>query len=252
MDDDQKPISSARLSQTAQNHKLKSKTDNNMTTKKTNTKTTPKSNLPTSKPETSLEAPRTSRESEGDICTVLTANASKVNSRQPVLLGLVKFGELAVSLSLWWQETQNGQRDYYSMTIQDAVKAKELLQRKEQVEPLARLKLYQFRQNSLDDPDYASSAPFVHEGRGFWALLWVEVPDFADQEKGTEQDLRRMKYYLVFSPHRPQEKWEKGLMDTLQNAQQHLLTRRAELEERKLLKARRVQQQAEFDADELP
>ena len=34
---------------------------------------------------------------------------------QPALLGLVKFGELAVSLSLWWQETLNKERDYSSM-----------------------------------------------------------------------------------------------------------------------------------------
>ena len=172
---------------------------------------------------------------------------------QPALLGLVKFGELAVSLSLWWQETLDGQRDYYSMTLQDAVKAKQSLQNKEKVEPLARLKLYQFRQNSLDDPDYVSSEPFVHEGRSFWALLWVDVPeDFPDPEKVTEQDLKRIQYCLVFSPRRPSEKWESGLKDTLQSAQQHLLARRRELEERKLLKARRVQQEAEFDADEIP
>lgn len=48
-----------------------------------------------------------------------------------IVLGLVKFGQLAVSLSLWWQETLDGQRDYYSMTAQDAVKAKQSLQRKE-------------------------------------------------------------------------------------------------------------------------
>ena len=212
-----------------------------MTTKTTNTKTTPKSKLPTSEPETSLlEAPRASRGSEGDICIVLTVNANKVNLMQPALLGLAKFGELTVSLSLWWQETLNGQRDYYSMSIQDAVKAKELLQTKQKVESLAKLKLYQFRQNSLDDPDYVSSEAFLHEGRSFWALLWIDAPDFPDPEKLSEEDLKRIQYYLVFSPRRPLEKWEKGLTDTLQNAQQHLLTRRAELEERKLLKARRV------------
>ena len=98
-----------------------------------------------------------------------------------------------------------------------------------------------------------SREPFVHEGRGFWALLWVDVPqDFPEPEKVTEQDLKRIQYRLVFSTCRPSEKWESGLKDTIQSAQAHLLTRRRELEERTLLKARRVQQEAEFDADEIP
>ena len=223
-----------------------------MKTKTTNTKTNRKSKLPASEPETSLiEAPR-SRGSDGDICTLLTVNAGKVNDMQPALLGLVKFGELAVSLSLWWQETLNKERDYFSMALQDATKAKELIQKKEKVESLAKLKLYQFKQNSLDDPDYASNEPFVCQGRSFWALLWVDAPEFPDPEKISEEDLKLVKYNLVFSLRRPVQKWERALQDTLQSAQEHLVARRRELEERKLLKARRVQQQAEFDADEIP
>ena len=238
----------------AKQTKPKNQKDEIMKNKKADTKINPTPKVPASKPEASLiEVPSVSHGNEGDICTLLAVNAGKVNNMQPALLGLVKFGELAVSLSLWWSETLDQTRDFFSMTMQDAVKAKQSLQRKEKVEPLARLKLYQFRKDSLADCDYLSSTPFLHEGRSYWALLWVDVPeDFPEPEKVTEANLKQIRYYLVFSLHRPSEKWESGLKDTIQSAQQHLLARRRELEERKLLKARQVQQEAEFDADEIP
>jgi hypothetical protein len=74
---------------------------------------------------------------EGSICALLRHNSAKVDPMQPALLGTAKFGELTVGLSLWWQSTRDGTRDYYSMSIQDSAKAKESLQRKEKPEPLA-------------------------------------------------------------------------------------------------------------------
>ena len=197
-----------------------------------------------------IEAPP-ARAGEGDVATRLSVNSGKTNEMQPTLVGLIKFGDLVVDLSAWWQETLNKQRDYYSLTLRDAGKVKEALQRNEKPEPLSRLKLYQFRQNAPSDPDYISSTPFTHEDRGYWALMWVDIPENFPVEP-TEADLKRITYHLVFSTRRPSEKWERGITDEVQSAQAHLMARRRELEERKLLQARRVRSELEYEADEIP
>ena len=170
---------------------------------------------------------------------------------QPALLGSAKFGDLAVGLSLWWQQTRDGQRDYYSMTMQDTEEAREALLNKEKPVPLPRLKLYQFRQKSLDDPDFASSEPFTHEGKDYWALMWVAVPaDFP--EEASERDLKRIQYALVFSTWRPAEKWEKSLKEFALSAQDFLKARRKELEALKWAQAKKVELEADMYDDKLP
>ena len=188
---------------------------------------------------------------EGSVCALLRPNSAKVDPMQPALLGTAKFGDLAVSLSLWWQATRDGQRDYYSMTIQDPVEAREAWLNKEKLPPLARLKLYQFRQKSLDDPDFASSEPFTHEGTDYWALMWVAVPaDFP--EEASERDLKRIQYALVFSKWRPAEKWEKSLKEFALSAQDFLKARRKELEALKWAQAKKVKLEADMYDDKLP
>jgi hypothetical protein len=188
---------------------------------------------------------------EGSVCALLRPNSAKVDPMQPALLGSAKFGELSVGLSLWWQATRDGARDYYSMTVQDTVKAREAWQNKEKIEPLARLKLYQFRQKSLDDPDFAASEPLVYEGKDYWALLWVGVPpDFP--EEANEQDLKRIAYALVFSLWRPAEKWEKNLREYALTAADYLRARRKELEALKWAQTRKVELKADIEDDEIP
>jgi len=187
---------------------------------------------------------------EGSVYTCLQPNAGKCDVMQPALLGSAKFGELAVSLSLWWQATRDQSRDYYSMTIQDTVKSREAWENDEKCEPLGRLKLYQFRQSSTDDPDFASSAPFSHDGKDFWALLWVIVPpDFP--EEATDQDLKRIQYALVFSLWRPSEKWEKNLREYALSAQDYLRARRKELAALEWKQAKKVKGNVNIVDDEI-
>jgi hypothetical protein len=190
---------------------------------------------------------------EGDIQALLRPNDNKTDQMQPTLLGVAAFAERVMDLALWWQETRDKQRDYYSMDIRDQEKARQAWQqRKERIEPLCRLKLYQFRQRNLEDPDYTSDSCFVYEGRGYWACLWVDVPqDLPGLENVTEQDLQRIAHTLVFSSRRPVPKWTPLLKEQSLNAHEHLIARRRELEDRKLLQARRAKAEAAYDEDKI-
>jgi hypothetical protein len=164
------------------------------------------------------------------------------------LLGSVRFGEQTFHLACWWQTTRNGQRDYYPISITEEEARREALENDEKPVPTAKTKLYQFRQQDARDPDYASPEAFSLNGALYWALLWVVVPDDFPADP-SEQDLQRVIHALIFSHTRPIEKWEKGLMRDMEDAQKFLRERRRELEARRVLHARRVKEVIE---DEIP
>jgi hypothetical protein len=190
------------------------------------------------------------RESYDDVRTILVANTDKINNMQPTLRGMVKINGQVIDIAAWWSETKDGLHDYYSLKYQDSVAAKEAwAQNKERVEPLASSKLYQFRQRTDDDPPYVSAEPVLLGEKYWWVMLWVIFPEgFPPLEEATEEDLCMIQYPLVFSSRRPQEKWQQGLISTVRSAQAHLLERRRELEQHKLLKQRKD----DYDDDDIP
>jgi hypothetical protein len=182
----------------------------------------------------------------GAICVLLQPNAAKVDAMQPGLLGSVRVGEQTFHLACWWQQTRDGARDYYSMSITEEETRREALEEGEKPAPTARVKLYQFRQQDGRDPDYASPEPFELNGAHYWGLFWIVVPEDFPADP-SEHDLQRVIHALIFSHTRPVEKWEKGLMRDMEEAQKFLRERRRELEARRVLHARRVKEVIEDD-----
>jgi hypothetical protein len=225
---------------------------------------TPKSKSTTQKKEGSEPSaqmpealdPYALRVRDTDVLLPLSVNPGKVNDMQPVLLGKATIDELFVDVSLWHQETKDKRRDYYSATVRDAEKAKQAwVKSKEQIEPLARLKIYQFQGlNPGEDPDYATSEPWIYNGKARWALLWIDVPkNFPENEDDiTEDDLRKIEYCLILSSRRPREKWQKGLQEDLRSAQSHLILMRRDLASKRLMQARRLKNEADYEAEEMP
>jgi hypothetical protein len=169
----------------------------------------------------------------GDIITELQPNSAKVDLMQPSLVGMVKFGELACTLALWRQDTRDGMRQYYSLSVNDALAQKEAWQRKDKIEPLHRLKLYEFRQREVTDPDFATTEPFVQAGKAWWAMMWVVLPK-------NPEEVESYRYFLAFSPQRPAGAWSDALRTDQSSSAERLLQRRKELEEQKFFQQRRL------------
>jgi hypothetical protein len=180
----------------------------------------------------------------GDIITELQPNSAKVDPMQPSLVGMMKFGELACTLALWRQDTRDGLRQYYSCSVNDAVAQKEAWQRKESIEPLHRLKLYEFRQREATDPDFATTEPFVQDGRAWWAMLWVILPENPEQ-------VEAYRYSMAFSPHRPAGAWSDALRQDQSSGVERLLQRRRELEDGKFFQEQQARRRQLQDEDEI-
>jgi hypothetical protein len=165
-------------------------------------------------------------------------NPNKVDVMQPDLLGSCMLDGTAISLALWNTETRDGQRIYYSLTMHDTVKKKQAWQEgRKNIEPLHKLKLYEFRKGHPSDPDFATTEPFIAEGKPWWAFLWVLLPK-------DPTDVENIRYGLLFSlkPFKP------ALSDQArENAERNvarLLQRRKELEDAAYYKALQAKHEA--------
>jgi hypothetical protein len=181
---------------------------------------------------------------QGDITTELQPNQAKVDVMQPSLLGIVKFGQLACSLALWHQETRDHQRQYYKCSVSDAVAQRAAWQRKEKVDPLHRLSLYEFRQRETTDPDFATTEPFIQNGQAWWAMMWVVMPN--------PEDVESYRYFMAFSKHRLAGAWSSALRTEQGSSAERLLQRRKELEDSRFFQEQQAKRRQLDDADEIP
>jgi hypothetical protein len=180
----------------------------------------------------------------GDIITELQPNAAKIDLMQPSLVGLVKFGETACTLALWRQDTRDGTRQYYSCSVNDAAVQKEAWQRKEKIEPLHRLKLYEFRQRDATDPDFATTEVFIQDGKPWWTMMWVLLPE-------DPLEVEAYRYFLVFSPNRAVIAWSDALRNDQSSGVERLLARRKELEDGKFFQEQQAKRRQLQDEDEI-
>ena len=182
---------------------------------------------------------------EGDILTELQPNSGKLDVTHPSLVGLVKFGELACSLALWRRDTKDMLRQYYACSVNDAVAQKEAWQRnKEKIEPLHRLKLYEFRQREATDPDFATTEPFIQDGKRWWGMMWVQMPD--------SNNVESFRYHLLFSQQRPASAWSNALKEDQSSGAERLKARRKELEGSLFYRQQMAKRQKLQDEDQVP
>jgi hypothetical protein len=191
--------------------------------------------------------------SHDDIVIELLANANKIDTFQPDITGTCKLGELEIDLALWLSETRDGTRTYYSLALTDSVRRREALQAAKQVknsdkpkiEPLHKLKLYEFRKSHLEDPDFTTPEAFIEGGDTWWGSMWVLLPEDSN-------DVENIRYFLVFShaPFRPAltgKSRENAAMGVAR-----LIERRKELEDAAYYVAQQAKRQAILDTDDLP
>jgi hypothetical protein len=181
-----------------------------------------------------------------DIVLELTSNSNKVDVMQPGLLGTCKLGEIEISLAFWGTPTRDNTRYYYSCAMHDAVKKKEAWAKdRKTIEPLHKLKFYEFRKVYPTDPDFATSESFLEAGSVWWGGMWVLLPEDPDA-------LDQIRYFVVFSskPFRPALSAQ--AKENAADAVARLLERRKELENTSFYEARRAQQQVRLDDDEIP
>jgi hypothetical protein len=181
----------------------------------------------------------------GALCVLLQPNAAKVETMQPALLGSVRFGDDTFRIAGWWNQTRDGARDYYTLSIEEEEALHERLEEDRKPAPGTKAKLWQFRQQSAGDPDYASPEPFrINDDALYWLLFWVHAPEDFPADP-SEQDLHRVIYALVFSHTRPAERMERMLVREMEDQQKFLRERRRELEARRVLQAKRAKEIAE-------
>jgi hypothetical protein len=181
-----------------------------------------------------------------DIVVELTNNPNKVDVMQPSLLGSCKFGELDVRLAFWLSETKDKQRVYYSCACHDALKNKQALQKdRKTIEPLHRLKFYEFRKAHISDPDFATTECFVEAGASSWGAMWVILPE--DPDAPDALDLIR--YFVVFSPKPFRQALSAHAKESAAIGVARLLQRRKELEAGAFWQAQAAKQ---LDGDDIP
>ena len=177
-----------------------------------------------------------------DIVIELTANPNKVDVMQPSLLGICKFGETEVSLAFWGSTTRDGARYYYSCAMHDAVKEKEAWKNdRKTIEPLHKLKFYEFRKAHPTDPDFATPESFIEAGAAWWGAMWVLLPEDPDA-------LDQIRYFVVFGPKPFRPALSAQAKENTADAVARLLERRRELEVNAFYKAR----QTRLDDEEIP
>jgi hypothetical protein len=183
----------------------------------------------------------------GAICVFLHPNAAKVDAMQPGLLGSVRVGDNIFHLACWWQQTRDGARDYYSMHHGGGGSARGPGGRRE-ARPHGAGQALPIPAAGRTRPGLCLAGAVRPERRALLGLLWIFVPDDFPADP-SEQDLQRVIHALIFSHTRSVEKWEKGLMRDMEEAQKFLRERRRELEARRVLHARHVKEVTE---DEIP
>jgi hypothetical protein len=113
----------------------------------------------------------------------LLTNPNKIDTMQPDIKGVCMLGEREIDLALWLSETRDGSRTYYSVAVNDAVRWREALQASKEsrskdrlkIEPLHKLKLYEFRKSHLNDPDFTTPEAFIEGGSAWWGSPWVPL-----------------------------------------------------------------------------
>jgi hypothetical protein len=210
---------------------MKSPSKSLKTAAKTNANVPP----PPSNPQTSLIPFEPSPE---DILVEPQPNPNKMDVMQPDLLGSCTFGGIAISLAFWNAQTRDGQRMYYSLALNDTVKQKQAWQEgRKNIEPLHRLKLYEFRKGHASDPDFATTECFIAEGKQWWAFLWVLLPE-------DPNDVENIRYYLLFSPKRFKPALSDPARENAARNVARLLQRREELDDTAYYKAFQAKQEA--------
>jgi hypothetical protein len=181
-----------------------------------------------------------------DVVVELTPNPNKVDIMQPGLLGNVTLGGLEVSIVGWYSQTRNGQRGYYKLYLQDAIKNKEAWQRnRERVEPLHKLHFFEFRKAQPTDPDFAISKSFIEAGSDWWGAMWVLLPE--DPEA-----LDLIRYFVVFGPKRFRPALSAQAKENTADSVARLLERRREMETGAFYKAQQTQLDDEDAGDDIP
>jgi hypothetical protein len=178
-----------------------------------------------------------------DIVVELTNNPDKVDIMQPSLLGSCKFGELDVRLAFWLSETKDKQRVYYSCACHDALKSKEAWQKdRKTIEPLHKLKFYEFRKTHTSDPDFAAPECFVEASASWWGAMWVLLPEDPDA-------LDLIRYFVVFSSKPFRQALSAQAKESTAIDVARLLQRRKELEASAFWQ---TQTAKELDGDDIP
>jgi hypothetical protein len=177
-----------------------------------------------------------------DVVIELITNPNKMDVMQPGLLGTCRFGETEVSLAFWGTPTRDGTRYYYSCAMHDAVKKKEAWKDdRKTIEPLHKLKLYEFRKAHPTDPDFATPESFIEAGAAWWGAMWVLLPEDPDA-------LDQIRYFVVFGPKPFRPALSAQAKENTADAVARLLERRRELEVNAFYKAR----QTRLDDEEIP
>jgi hypothetical protein len=178
-----------------------------------------------------------------DIIIELTNNPNKVDVMQPSLLGSCKFGELDVRLAFWFSETKLKDRTYYSCACHDALKKKQAWENdRKTIEPLHKLKFYEFRKTYSSDPDFDTKECFIEAGASWWGAMWVILPEDPDA-------LDLIRYFVVFSSKPFREAMSAQAKENAALGVARLLQRRKELETDTFWRAETAKQS---DGDDIP
>ena len=177
-----------------------------------------------------------------DIAIELMANPNKVDIMQPSLLGTAMFGQTAISLAFWLSRTRDNLRNYYSAAIHDALKKKTAwADGKKTIEPMHKLKFYEFRKSHVFDPDFATPEPFIEAGMSWWGSMWVVLPE-------NLENFEAIQYFLVFS-HRPfKPALSEQARETAADGVARLLERRKDLDSTAFARSQKAKREALLDA----
>lgn len=186
-----------------------------------------------------------------DVLIELMVNPNKIDVMQPDLIGGCTLGALEVDLSLWLATTRDGTRNYYSGSLNDSVRwrearaaSKQARGDKPKIEPLHRLKFYEFRKSSSQDPDFTTPEPFIEANAVWWGSMWVLLPEDVE-------DVENIRYFVIFSHNGFRPALTEKAKENTSLSVARLLERRKELENASYYAAQQAKRTAVLDTDRL-
>jgi hypothetical protein len=170
----------------------------------------------------------------------LFPNINKTNELHPDLTGKFSLAGKSYEAASWTRTTLDGQRQYHSVLIYDALGRAAAFRSKTKCQPIAKVKLYESRKRLETDPDFHGPDPFSLENLVWYATLTVK---FSQDPK----DLELMGFTMSFSRQPTLQAASPEALTSLSALRDRLVERERERKAEQARLEQEKQEQAEFE-----
>jgi hypothetical protein len=170
----------------------------------------------------------------------LFPNINKTNELHPDLIGKFSLAGKSYEAASWTRTTLDGQRQYHSVLIYDALGRAAAFRSKTKCQPTAKVKLYESRKRLETDPDFHGPDPFSLGDIIWYAALTVKFSQDPD-------DLETMSFTMTFKRQPTLQAASPEALTSLSSLRDRLVERERERKAEQARLEQNKQEQAEFE-----